>query len=219
MPKRVDRDERRGEMIRTYLKIVARDGMEAATSRALAAELNVATGALWHYFRGFDEVLHGALKHIFEHTNERIARRIEGLTGLQALTEMLHEIIPMDPLTQDEAYVVVSFWGRVPSRPDLADIQSEIVRQWHSDLHNLLTQASNAGELVDEAPLDAVSDTVLALITGFQVEHVLRTPLAQRHRQWRIIQQSLAPWMTQRGELVSGLSELAAENPGRTPEV
>lgn len=213
MPKRIDRDARRGEIIRTYLTLAARDGMEAATSRALAAELGVATGALWHYFKGFDEVLQEALKHIFEHTNERSARRTEGLQGLRALTEMLHEILPIDALTQDEAYVVVSFWGRVPSRPDMADIQSEIVRQWHHDFHHLLTQALNAGELRDDSPLKAISDTILALITGFQVEYVLRTPLAHHHRQWRIIQQTLAPWMTKQGAAASGLSELAADSP------
>lgn len=208
MPKKVDRGERRQEIVRTYLRVATRDGMEAATSRALAEELGVATGALWHYFNGFDEVLQGALRHIVEYTNERSARRVEGLRGLRALTEMLHEILPLDSLTRDEAHVVVSFWGRVPSRPDLADIQSEIVRQWHHEFHHLLTQAIGAGELHENAPLEALSDALIAYSTGLQVEVVLRTPLAQTARQWRLIHLVLAPWMTRRGESVSGLREL-----------
>ncbi|NDK32060.1 TetR/AcrR family transcriptional regulator [Nesterenkonia haasae] len=211
MPKRVDREERRQEIVCTYLKIAARDGMEAATTRALAAELGVASGALWHYFRGFDEVLHEALKFIFSSTNYRVAERIEGLSGLRALTTMLQEIIPAAEHTQGEAYVVVSFWGRVPSRPDMAGIQSEIVQQWHDDFFNLLKQAVAAQELSSGAPLDVISDTILALCTGFQVEFVLSTPLSAQHRQWRMLHHVLAPWMTDRGVRAADFPDLSPE--------
>lgn len=208
MPKRVDREARRQEIVSTYLKLAAQGGMESATTRALAAELGVATGALWHYFTGFDEVLHEALRQIFDDTNRRVAERTAGLQGLAALTEMLFEIIPVEDLTRNEAHVVVSFWGRVPSRPDMADIQSEIVRQWHDDFYHLLSQAEASGELTEEAPLDEISDVILALSTGFQVEHVLRTPLSAPLRQWRMIHHTLAPWLTPKGSAAGRFSEL-----------
>lgn len=199
MPKKVDRDVRRQEIVRTYLRIAGRDGMEAATTRTLARELGVASGALWHYFSGFDEVLHEALKQVFQHTSDRIAGSTTGLTGLRALTGMLYEIIPVSELTEVEAQVVVSFWGRVPSRPDMADIQSQIAQQWRRGFYELLAQAVEHGELARDTPLEVISDLLLALTTGLQVEFVLRTPLAERSRQWRMIHHSLTPWLTQRG--------------------
>ncbi|NLS09253.1 TetR family transcriptional regulator [Nesterenkonia sp. MY13] len=199
MPKRVNREARRQEIVSTYLNLAARDGMEAATTRALAAELGVATGALWHYFKGFDEVLHEALRQIFEDTNRRVAARTEGRQGLEALTEMLSEIIPVEEVTQKEAFVVVSFWGRVPSRPDMGQIQSEIVRQWHDDFYNLLSEAAETGELAPDAPLDEISDVILGLCTGLQIEYALHTPLSAPERQWRMLRHTLTPWATEKG--------------------
>ncbi|RJN32748.1 TetR/AcrR family transcriptional regulator [Nesterenkonia natronophila] len=213
MPKRVDREQRRAQIVSTYLTIAAREGIDAATTRAVAAELGVATGALWHYFSGFDEVLHEALKQVFHRTNDRIAARLEGLSGLRALTEMLQEIIPTAPVTESEAYVVVSFWGRVPSHPDMAEIQSVIVSHWHNELHRLLTQAVRDEELTPEAPLGVISDTILALSMGAQLEYVLRTPLAQPHRQWQMVHHTLAPWMTESGHAAGRFRELIGSLP------
>lgn len=200
MPKKVDREARRQEIVSTYLTIAAREGIEAATTRALAAELGVASGALWHYFSGFDEVLHEAFREIFHRTNARISHRLDGFSGLRALTGMLEEILPIAGVAQDEAYVVVSFWGRVPTRPVMADLQSEISSQWRDGFRELLSQAVSDAELRPDAPLEPISDTILALTTAFQVEYVLRTSLAQPPQQWRMIHHVLAPWMTEKGK-------------------
>jgi AcrR family transcriptional regulator len=97
MPKIVDRDARRHEIVETYLHIVARDGMEAASTRALAAELGVASGALWHYFDGFDEVLFRAFQLIFDRATERIAASTEGKAGLAAFRAMVEDHPPPPP--------------------------------------------------------------------------------------------------------------------------
>ncbi|GAA1173499.1 TetR/AcrR family transcriptional regulator [Nesterenkonia xinjiangensis] len=198
MPKKVDRTARRDEIVRTYLKIAARDGMEAATTRALAAELGVAVGSLWHYFSGFDEVLSSAFRMIFDRTNARIGHLVEGLDGLAALRAMLEEVLPIGSVPRDEAYVVVSFWGRVAANPSVGSLQVAVERQWRWQMSGFLREAVDAEELHPDAPVEDIADALLYLVTASQFERVLGTPLGQGVRLWQILRHHLAPWMTER---------------------
>ncbi|MFD1718381.1 TetR/AcrR family transcriptional regulator [Georgenia deserti] len=199
MPKIVDREARRRHIVETYLRIVARDGMEAASTRALATELGVSTGALWHYFDGFDEVLFRAFQLIFDRTTARISDSTGDKAGLAAFIAMVRELNPLDKVTRDEAHVVTSFWGRVPAKPSLGAFQNEVEEQWRGMLRGHLGDAVHLGEVSPHAPLVLLSDTVLVLAVGYQVEHVLRTPVAEPERQWQVIRQLLAPWLTDAG--------------------
>ncbi len=205
MPRTVDREARRAEIVTAYLRLVARDGVEHATSRAVAAELGVASGALWHYFADYDEVLFAAFRRIFDQTNARIDAGTEGRRGLAAVAGMLREILPLSAVTHDEALVVVSFWGRVASRPDLAAFQSQAEQVWRDRLLTHLEQGRADGHLVVHAPLHLLADTLLVLCIGQQVEHVLRTDVARPRRQWELMAGCLAPWLTAEGVGDGGL--------------
>ena len=184
MPRIVDHEVRRLDIVEALLTIGARDGLSAATSRAIAAELGVATGALWHYFPNFDAVLSAAFGIVFARTNKRIVKATEGRTGLVALRIMMNEILPTNKETQDEARLVVDFWGRVALDDTLAahQLNHEII--WRAWLHDYLTQATNSGEIVPEADLEGVIDLLIVLSTGQQVAFVLAPFVGEhRHRQ------------------------------------
>jgi AcrR family transcriptional regulator len=207
VPKIVDRESRRGEIVAAYLRVVAREGIEQATSRALAAEAGMSSGALWHYFGNFDEVLLAAFRAVFDRTNARIAEASSQNRGLDALTAMLSEILPLRKVTSDEALVVVSLWGRVPSNPGLGAFQSQAEERWRQSFTRFLTQAQEDGELDTAAPADVLADTLLVLCIGQQVEHVLHTEVSSPERQWTLIGVCLLPWTTARGRghsLVAG---------------
>lgn len=199
MPKKIDREARRAQIVRTYLKIAARDGLESTTSRAVANELGVSTGSLWHYFAGFDDVVFRAFQLIFDRTNVRIAQGVAEHTGLRALWEMLEEILPVGPETEREAFVVVNFWGRATSKPDLAQFQTEVAAQWRRQLLAHLQEAVDAGELAPSTPVAGLADVLMVLITGFQVECALQTTLAAAQRQWQTIHHCLSAWLTGTG--------------------
>ena len=50
MPKVVDHDQRRVELVQATWRIIAREGIERATMRGIAAEAGFANGALKPYF-------------------------------------------------------------------------------------------------------------------------------------------------------------------------
>lgn len=210
MPKIVDREGRRREIVDAYLALVAREGVAAATTRRLAQELGVATGALWHYFKGFDEVLQRAFERIFEATNARIDSAVADREGLDALCAMLEQIHPLDKTTGDEANVVVSFWGRVPFHAGMASFQAEVERAWHRAYELRLDEAVVRGELREDAPTRDLADALLTLMSGAQIEYVIGTPLGRADRQWRSIATVLGSWLTEAGRAAARLDERTA---------
>ncbi|GIF12987.1 TetR/AcrR family transcriptional regulator [Actinoplanes teichomyceticus] len=194
MPKIVDHDQRRSEIVEAFLTVVARAGLAAATSRAIAAELGIGTGALWHYFDGFDEVAAGAYRRITERTNDRIAVATAGLRGLDAVYAMLREILPLTKETLDEAHVVVGFWGRLAANATIEEKQTDLGEYWGGLLRRHFAEAVADGELDPSIPVADVLDVLFAICIGQQVNAVMASPMVDPGRQLAMIDHCLRPW-------------------------
>ncbi|GAA2674295.1 TetR/AcrR family transcriptional regulator [Actinoplanes palleronii] len=195
MPKIVDHDQRRSEIVEAFLTVVARDGLAAATSRAIAAELGIGTGALWHYFDGFDEVAAGAYQRITDRTNIRIGRATAGLRGLDAAYAMLREILPLTKETLDEAHVVVGFWGRLAANAGLEEkTQTDLGDYWGDLLRGYFAEAVSDGTLDPAIPVDDVLNVLFTICLGQQVNAVMSSPMVDPTRQLAMIDHCLRPW-------------------------
>lgn len=194
MPKIVDHDQRRSEIVEAYLTVVARDGMAAATSRAIAAELSIGTGALWHYFEGFDEVAAGAYARITERTNARITAATRGLRGLDAFYAMIREILPLTKETLDEAFVVVGFWGRLAANSKIDETQTDLGDYWGGLIAHRFREAIEDGDLTADIPVLDVVDALLTICLGQQVNAVMAPPMVDPGRQLAMIDHCLYPW-------------------------
>lgn len=82
MPKIVDHQERRRQIVEAVWALIARRGLDAVTMRDLAAEAGYSNGALAPYFRNKDEILQAAFTFAFESTNTRAEDAIAGASGL-----------------------------------------------------------------------------------------------------------------------------------------
>jgi AcrR family transcriptional regulator len=196
VPKIVDHDQRRSEIIEAYLTVVARDGLAAATSRAIAAELNIGTGALWHYFDGFDEVAAGAYARITDRTNTRIAAATAGLRGLAAFYAMIREILPLTKVTVDEAFVVVGFWGRLAANSKIEEAP-DLGEFWGGQMADRFREAIADGELLPSIPIADVVDVLLTICIGEQVNAAMSAPMVNPTRQLAMVDHCLLPWRPQ----------------------
>ena len=75
MPKIVNWDERRDEILSATWRVIARDGIAKATIRAIAREAHCSPGILAHYFDDKADILGAAL--LLSH------RRVSGPDGRQ----------------------------------------------------------------------------------------------------------------------------------------
>lgn len=169
MPKLVDREQRRQEILEVTWRIMASRGADAATMREIAREAGYANGALAPYFAGKDELVEAAYVFVFERTNERIRTAVAGKRGVPALRAFLVEVLPTTELTRLEARIVLPFWNRTVTDHRLARLNDAAMRRWRHDLRRLVEEGRKDGDVTVDTDDDVIVEQLLATALGLQV--------------------------------------------------
>ena len=128
MPKIVDAEARRQDVVEAVLRIIAGDGLERASLRETADEAGLAVGSVRHYFAGSEELLAFS----FASVVDRIVRRLEAsLPGVHAavpgspghrdaILSLLCGLLPLDGPRALEVCAWMAFRNAARVRPFLA---------------------------------------------------------------------------------------------------
>lgn len=173
MPKIVDHDERRLELVDATWRIIARLGIEGATMREIATEAGFANGALKPYFPTKDTLLTFAFGHVFNRTNERIAEVTAGKSGIAALRAFCIEVLPLDEERMNEARIVIPFWQKAINDPGKAAIHRDSMEQWHAAILEYLAQARKNGDVSSAVDDRSVAGHLLNMLLGAQIAAAL----------------------------------------------
>jgi AcrR family transcriptional regulator len=169
VPKLVDRERRRQEILEVTWRLMATRGADAATMREIAREAGYANGALAPYFANKDELVEAAYVHVFEQTNDRIRAAVAGRRGVAALRAFLVEVVPTTEVTRLEARIVLPFWNRTVTDERLARLNDAAMQRWRRDIRELLCQGREDGDVTVATADDVLADQLLALALGLQV--------------------------------------------------
>jgi AcrR family transcriptional regulator len=173
MPKIVDHDERRREVLSAATAVIVRDGIDAATSRAIAKEAGYSNGVLAHYFADKDEILLSALRDSHRRIRARITERVGDARGLAALREVLMDNLPLDEERAQETRLEISFWSRSLAVERLAEVQRAEAAELRAAVRRLLEEARAAGEIGADEGLDDLTERLLALVDGLSLRSLL----------------------------------------------
>lgn len=173
MPKIVDHDERRLELVGATWRIIARLGIESATMREIATEAGFANGALKPYFPTKDTLLTFAFSHVFNRTNERIAEVTAGKSGIDALRAFCMEVLPLDEERVSEARIVIPFWQKAINDPEKATIHQESMEQWQAAIVRHLAEARKTGDVSAAAEDRVIAAHLLNMLLGAQIAAAL----------------------------------------------
>ncbi len=187
MPKEVDHDERREELLEAVWRVIVRDGIEGTTIRGIAKETGWSTGVLSHYFADKDEIIASALRLAYERIAARWDEKLDGLTGIRALHELVIDNLPLDDERKLETQLLMNYWSMMirgheltarPRRrgPLLIDLLTRFVQE-----------GQEAGEIRrDEAPAD-IAERLLGLIDGFSLHALLNPERLSGDRQLTLV--------------------------------
>lgn len=191
MPKVVDQEQRREELLNAVTAVIVRKGIAGATTRAIAKESGWSTGALAHYFTDHDEILARALRYSHERIHSRWAEKLEGLRGRAALRVLILDNLPLDEERVAETRLEIVFWSHALHDERLLKIQQEEGANLRREVRLILSQCGEDGELSAGITLDEATERVLALIDGLSL-HALHTPDCVPHeRMLRIVEQEM----------------------------
>lgn len=175
MPKYVDHDARRLELVEVTWRVIARRGFDGVTLRDIAAEAGFANGALKPYFPSRASLIRATFTHVFGRTNERIRSATEGCEGLEALRGFAGEVLPLDADRLDEARVVIPFWQIATHDEGFAELNDQAMAQWREWIETWITQGVDRGELRPGISRAPAAEALLTFLLGAQIVAVLDT--------------------------------------------
>ena len=191
----VDHDERRRRIAEVTVDVIAREGLEAATIRRIAAELGGPTKIITHYFADKQEMLVWAYRVISErsqhYVSEVVTRDSTDIVGaLMAMTAI-------DGFQTQLWRVYIAFWDRAARDPFFADLQREQIDLALKVIADIL-RARNG----DRPDLESISQRLNALVQGISI-----LALAEKDR-WSV--ERTRRTITDEVELLLGRTSLTA---------
>lgn len=97
MPRLVDHDQRRAQIVTAVWAIIATRGIQAVSLRTVAAEAGVSVGRIQHYFATKEELVRHGCTVMLERARREFASGIEGLAPADALRVLVHRAVPTTP--------------------------------------------------------------------------------------------------------------------------
>lgn len=183
MPKIVDHDQRREQIVDATWRIIERGGFDSATMREIAAEAGFAHGGLQRYFRNKESLLAAAFTRAHTRTNERADDTLGERRGLAALRGLCLEIMPLGAEKLREARVVVAFWDRAIQDKDLWQAHRDNALVWRGQMHGFLAQAHEDSEIGPDVDDEVVVDQLTAMNAGLQILSILMPDTTTQERQ------------------------------------
>ena len=173
MPKIVDHAERRREVLDATWRVIASQGLEAATTRRIAEEAGYSIGVLTHYFVDKEDILVSAHQLAFAQARDRILRATADRNGLEALRRAILEALPLDDERHLEAQVDVSFLGQTVANEHFREIRSASHAGSRKLWRGFLEQAQRAAEISADQDTELLVDEVLTLVEGLSTQAII----------------------------------------------
>jgi AcrR family transcriptional regulator len=180
VPKIVDAEARRQDVVEAVLRIIAGDGLERASLRETADEAGLAVGSVRHYFAGSEELLVFS----FASVVDRIVRRLQAsLPDVEAkapgtpehraaVLTLLCGLLPLDGPRALEVCAWMAFKNAARARPFLA---AESDRS-HREVAVIVGQVISALRPEDEPQESLVveAERLLATLDGLCMHALLQ---------------------------------------------
>lgn len=196
MPKIVDHEQRRRDIVAAAWRVIAHHGTSRVTLRSIAHEAGFANGALKPYFPTKEALLRNTFEYVYNQTNSRVQKVTYGLYGLQALVAFGFEVLPLDETKRDEARVVIAFWQSASEDASLIEVNSSAMATWRAWLTEWIHQSIASNEIGANLRVEDEVESTLTLLLGAQITAVLDPGHNQPHqlaRQFRAKLTSLGP--------------------------
>lgn len=172
MPKLIDHDARRLQLVDAAWRVILRDGVGRMSVRAVAAEAQVSTGSLRHLFPSQAELLQFAMERVNDTVRTRIQSLPPQLSAPDRALRIAQELLPLDAERRAEMEVNLALIAAAMTDPALARARDESYAAIAYACEHILDLLASAGELdptadrvLEAARLHAVIDGLAAHLT------------------------------------------------------
>jgi AcrR family transcriptional regulator len=196
MPKKVDHDARREELVLAAWRVIAARGIDEVTIREIARESGYSSGVLAHYFENKDDLLAHALRLSHTRIQKRYDVEKQAPRAADVLKGILLDNLPLDEQRDLETRIEMSFWARALRNEALHQIQEQESETLRALLRELIENAQADGAIGAEHDVEMVLELLGAVIDGVSLHALLypdRLPAEKQAKVMEFALQLLAP--------------------------
>ena len=172
MPRVVDHEQRRDELVRAAWRLIADDGLPGVTIRRLAERSGWSSGAVRHYLPTREAIIEAAADRAGSMIEQRIRAVSVDSDPVAAVAEVLQAVLPSDEAMREASRVWLAFVGQAASDQRLAHAHGIVYRDLNALLVELLEWAAAEGHPVP-AGAAAAAAQLQALVDGLTVHLLL----------------------------------------------
>jgi AcrR family transcriptional regulator len=152
-------------------RLIAHDGLDAATMAAVAREAGFSVGLVQHYFQSKDDLLLFAYRRMTEDRLARVARLVaEGEADEQPIRAILlrcmPELWPLDAARRGEYRVNRAFHTRSLDNPTVAEVARQTAATIRGQIARAVANGKECGEVEQDTDADIAALELAALIDG-----------------------------------------------------
>jgi AcrR family transcriptional regulator len=173
MPKKVDHEARREELVLAAWRVIAARGIDEVTIREIARESGYSSGVLAHYFENKDDLLAHALRLSHTRIRRRYDDEVQAPVAADALKAILLDNLPLDEQRDLETRIEMSFWARALRNEALHEIQQQESETLRALLRELVEKAQVDGAIAPEHDREEILELLGAVIDGISLHALL----------------------------------------------
>src|SRR5690554_3783904 len=175
MPRIVNHEKKRKSIAEAAWNIIKKEGIEKASIRSVAIEAGMSAGALRHYFSTKDEMLLFIMDYYLEEGKKRSQSKNWSDNPLQAVAEVLLELVPIG----EEKKIETSVWLILA----LQSLTSDTLKEKNDEMTNGMYELANSmieilvlqGILSDSTNVKLEKSRLAVLIDGLSIHALLRS--------------------------------------------
>ena len=164
---RLSSAERRSALVLAALRVIERDGVHGATTRAIVAEAGMPLASFHYAFRSRDEMIRELVAFVVE--NEALAASASLRAGsdirtvVRAGLQAYFDLVVAEPHREQAMFELLHYALRTPELGDLPRMQYE---SYHRVAGEVLEAGAALAEVTWRIPLDQLSRLLVTLTDG-----------------------------------------------------
>ncbi|MEM9668706.1 MAG: TetR/AcrR family transcriptional regulator [Pseudomonadota bacterium] len=162
MPKIVDPDTRRAEVVMAASKLLTSQGPEALSMRKIADQAGCTIGLINHWFSSKDELISAVLDQAIASASER-TQRVDDMPGATP-EDVFREFLPLDEEKSEELKIWLIFWALSIGRPKLRQVSNVRLQEIRQRLHNRVDDSDSIS-----SDTERFVDTIMATLDGIAI--------------------------------------------------
>ncbi|XIE77327.1 TetR/AcrR family transcriptional regulator [Streptomyces sp. SBR177] len=186
MPKQVDPEARRQEVVDALFRVVVREGLQRASLRNVADEAGLNIGSVRHYFASQQELMRFAMRAMLDRVGARLRERVAAIGDLserphaeqlRLAADLLAELLPLDERRRAEVTVFLDFNTAARTDPAFADLSRRTAEGARELVRRILGRLAATGALRPGLDLDTETERLTSLVDGLGLNAVLHPGL------------------------------------------